>query len=97
MPQFIDRSPWNDQGSDRGRDQVTIRNLDFVFHPASVALVGASHKQGSIGTLIARNLLEGGFEGDLFFVNPKYKKIEGCKVYPDVGSLPKAPDLAVIA
>ncbi|MGM0656013.1 MAG: acetate--CoA ligase family protein, partial [Thermodesulfobacteriota bacterium] len=76
---------------------MTIRNLDFVFHPASVALVGASHKQGSIGTLIARNLLEGGFEGDLFFVNPKYKKIEGCKVYPDVGSLPKAPDLAVIA
>lgn len=76
---------------------MTIRNLDFVFHPASVALVGASHKQGSIGTLIARNLLEGGFAGDIFFVNPKYKKIEGCKVYPDVGSLPKAPDLAVIA
>lgn len=76
---------------------MTIRNLDFVFHPASVALIGASQNPGSIGTLIARNLLEAGFAGDIFFVNPKHKTIEGRRVYPDVGSLPKAPDLAVIA
>nr|WP_220128393.1 bifunctional acetate--CoA ligase family protein/GNAT family N-acetyltransferase [Desulfosalsimonas propionicica] len=68
-----------------------------MFHPGSVALIGASQKPGSIGTLIAHNLVESGFTGDIFFVNPKYKEIEGRCVYPDVDSMPKAADLAVIA
>lgn len=76
---------------------MTVRNLEFLFNPSSVALVGASQKPGSIGAVIARNLVRGGFAGDIFFVNPKYETIEGLAAYRDVDRLPKAPDLAIIA
>jgi acetyltransferase len=76
---------------------MTIRNLSFMFNPSSVALVGASQKPASIGAVLARNLVGGGFKGDIFPVNPKYKTIEGLAVYPDLTHLPKTPDLAVIA
>jgi acetyltransferase len=76
---------------------MTIRNLNFMFNPSSVALVGASQKSGSIGAVLARNLVRAGFKGDIFPVNPKYSIIEGLTAYPDLDSLPKTPDLAVIA
>jgi len=76
---------------------MTIRNLDTLFNPSSVALVGASRKPGTIGAVLAHNLISGGFEGDIFPVSPNYKEIEGRRAYPNVDSLPKAPDLAVIA
>ncbi len=76
---------------------MTIRNLDFMFKPVSVALVGASQRPGSIGAVLARNLAGAGFKGEIFPINSKYKTIEGLPVYPDLKRLPKAPDLAVIA
>jgi acetyltransferase len=76
---------------------MTVRNLKCMFNPSAVALVGASQRPGSIGALIARNLVCAGFKGDIFPVNPKYRTIEGLPAYPDVQSLPKTPDLAVIA
>ncbi|MDX2454098.1 bifunctional acetate--CoA ligase family protein/GNAT family N-acetyltransferase [Desulfosarcina sp.] len=76
---------------------MTVRNLKCMFNPAAVALVGASQRPGSIGTLIAKNLVNAGFKGDILPVNPKYKSIEGLPAYPDVQSLPKTPELAVIA
>ena len=76
---------------------MTIRNLQFMFNPSSVALIGASQKPGSIGAVLSRNLVSGGFNGDIFPVNPKYRTIEGLLTYPDLDSLPKTPDLAVIA
>jgi acetyltransferase len=76
---------------------MTIRNLNFMFDPSSVALVGASEKPGSIGAVLARNLVGAGFKGDIFPVNPECSAIEGLPAYPDLDSLPKAPDLAVIA
>ncbi|MFZ7128257.1 MAG: GNAT family N-acetyltransferase [Desulfobacterales bacterium] len=76
---------------------MTIRNLDFMFKPATVALVGASRRPGSIGCVLARNLVSAGFGGDIYFVNPKYDSLEGRQVHHDVGRLPQPPDLAVIA
>ena len=76
---------------------MTVRNLNFMFNPSSVALVGASQRPRSIGALLARNLARAGFKGDIFPVNPKYKTIEGLPAYPDLVSLPKTPDLVVIA
>ena len=75
---------------------MTIRNLDALFHPGSVALIGASNRPHSIGAVIAENLHEGGFEGPILPVNPKHKSIAGILCYPDVASLPVVPDLAVI-
>lgn len=76
---------------------MSIRNLDKAFAPNSVVLVGASVKPGTIGYVMAQNLLTGGFTGDTFFVNPKYANIAGHPCYPTVESLPVAPDLAIIA
>jgi len=76
---------------------MTIRNLDAMFAPGSIALIGAREKEGSVGRVLLRNLTQGGFVGPVFAVNPHGGAIDGLDVYPDVASLPEAPDLAVIA
>jgi acetyltransferase len=75
---------------------VSIRNLDFLFHPRSVAVIGASKRAASIGSTVMRNLLAGGFDGPVMPVNPKYRAVAGVLAYPDVSSLPEIPDLGVI-
>ncbi len=74
---------------------MTIRNLDLMFQPRSVALIGASRQQGSLGNLLARNLAQT-FRGDVAFVNPRGGEIDGRICLPAIASLPAAPDLAVI-
>ncbi len=76
---------------------MTIRNLNALFQPRSVALIGASKRPHSVGAVIARNLLRGGFDGPIMPVNPKHRSIEGVLTYPSIASLPMVPDLAVIA
>jgi acetyltransferase len=79
------------------KDQnMTVRNLDGLFKPTSVALIGASGQPSSPGAVIARNLRGGGFAGRIMLVNPKHPQIDGEPCYPDVASLPTAPDLAVV-
>ncbi len=75
---------------------MTIRNLDFAVHPKSVAVVGATVREGSVGNVVLRNIVNGGFEGDIWPVNPKYHEINGLSCYPSARSLPGPPDLAVI-
>lgn len=75
---------------------MTIRNLDAVFRPESVALIGASNRPHSVGAVIAKNLREGGFEGPVLPVNPNYKSVAGVLCYPNIANLPIAPDLAII-
>ena len=75
---------------------MSVRNLDAIFHPKSVALIGASNRPHSIGATIAENLRLGGFDGPVLPVNPKHAAVSGILCYPDVKSLPLAPDLAVI-
>ena len=76
---------------------MTIRNLDRLLRPRSVALIGATPKPGHVGNVVLRNLRQGGFGGRLMLVNPRHAEIDGLAVQPDVASLPEAPDLAVIA
>jgi acetyltransferase len=75
---------------------MSVRNLRQLLAPKSVALVGASERPGSVGATVWRNLLEGGFKGTLFPVNPKYDTLGGHRVWPDVADLPQAPELAII-
>ena len=75
---------------------MTTRNLDALFRPRSVALIGASNRPHSVGAVIAENLREGGFDGPILPVNPKHSSVAGILCYPDVKSLPLAPELAVI-
>ncbi len=76
---------------------MTIRNLDCLFKPRSIALIGASKRPQSVGAVLARNLFNAGFDGPVMPVNPKHKAIEGVLTYADVDSLPITPDLAVIS
>jgi acetyltransferase len=76
---------------------VTIRNLDYLFKPRSIALIGASKTPSSVGAVLARNLFKGGFDGPIMPVNPKHQAIEGVLTYPNIQSLPISPDLAVIS
>jgi acetyltransferase len=76
---------------------MSIKNLNFLLNPSSVALIGASSRPHSVGEVILKNILHTGFKGDVFLVNPRYQFMGGLPAYPNVASLPRAPDLAVIA
>ncbi len=76
---------------------MTIRNLDFLFKPKSIALIGASQRPGSVGAILARNLLNRDGDLQIYPVHPKHEEVEGVPVLRSVADLPQAPDLAVIA
>jgi acetyltransferase len=75
---------------------MPIHNLDKIFHPQSVAVVGASRRSQSVGHTVLHNLIDGGFKGDVYPVNPKYEAIGNTPCFADVATLPKAADLVVI-
>ena len=75
---------------------MSVRNLESLFQPASVAVIGASDRAGSVGQVIWRNLVDGGFKGSLWPVNQRQDTVGGVPAWPDVASLPLAPALAVI-
>jgi acetyltransferase len=76
---------------------VTIRNLDKLFRPQSLAIIGASAREGAIGHVLARNVLAGGFRGALSFVNPKYNSVLDRPCVASIAALDAPPDLAIIA
>ena len=76
---------------------MSIRNLDKIFKPRAIALIGATPKPHTVGAMLLSNLRNAGFPGRLMLVNPRYSEIAGLPGYSDVTSLPETPDLAVIA
>nr|WP_319999911.1 GNAT family N-acetyltransferase [uncultured Draconibacterium sp.] len=75
---------------------MAIKKLDSIFRPKRIALVGVSNTPDSVGGITLRNLVGGGFNGVVYPVNPRREAVFGIPCYPDVKSLPKTPDLAVI-
>lgn len=75
---------------------MTIRNLDHVNHPKYIAVIGASVRAGSVGRVVMNNILDGGFEGEVWPVNPKYDQIAGRDCYRKIKDIPGVPDVAVI-
>ena len=75
---------------------MSVRNLDAIFQPKSIALIGASTREHAVGTVVAHNLLSGGFGGAVLPVNPHHTSVGGVLAYARVADLPVAPDLAVI-
>jgi acetyltransferase len=67
-----------------------------MFRPRSVAVVGANNRPQRVGNVIMRNLLASGFDGPIMPVNPRYEAVAGVLTYPDVASLPRTPDLAIL-
>ena len=79
------------------RTPMGLYNLDNIFHPSSIAVIGASERKGSIGRSLLTNLIEGGFDGGLYPVNPKYDRLQDRRCYARISDAPAAPDMAVIA
>ncbi|MEM4013260.1 CoA-binding protein, partial [Desulfurococcus sp.] len=70
--------------------------LESFFNPRSVAIVGATPKEGKVGRVILENFIKK-YKGRIYPVNPGYNEIMGLKCYRSVSELPETPDLAVIA
>jgi acetyltransferase len=74
-----------------------IHNLDRIFNPKSIAVIGARLKPDSVGAIMMRNLKEGGFGGEIFPVNPRRSEIMGYKSFSSVEAIPSPVDLGIIA
>ena len=75
---------------------MSIRNLQHLFAPTSVAVIGASDRPGSVGATVWRNLASAGLRGALWPVNLRHAQVGGRQAWRSVAELPAAPELAVI-
>ena len=75
---------------------MTVRNLASLLEPASLAVIGASNRSGSVGATVWRNARAAGFKGPVYAVNPKHTQLDGEPVCASVGDLPAAPELAIL-
>ena len=74
-----------------------VASLRHILAPASVAVIGASRRPGSVGRVILRNIVSGGFPGPVYAVNPAATELDGVPCVPSAAALPGDVDLAVIA
>ncbi len=72
-----------------------MHELEPVFNPRSIAVIGASRREGTIGQQVTKNLIEGGFPGPIYPINPGATEILGLKAYPSIGDVPGQVDAAV--
>ncbi|UCF78877.1 MAG: acetate--CoA ligase family protein [Candidatus Eiseniibacteriota bacterium] len=73
-----------------------MKDLDCIFRPRSVAVIGASTKDGSIGRELLRNIIDYEFNGMVFPINPKAEFIHSIKTYPSIVDVPDQVDLAIV-
>jgi acetyltransferase len=74
----------------------TSSKLDSIFYPKSMAIIGASRQQGSVGQALLANIIDSRFQGIAYPVNPRAKGILGIKCYPSVMDIPDEVDLAIV-
>lgn len=75
---------------------MSVRNLDPLFRPRSVAVIGGSSRAGTLGERVLSNVIDGGFEDTIFAVNPHRVEFEDAWWVESIADLPEAPELAVI-
>ncbi|TXL87607.1 acetate--CoA ligase family protein [Streptomyces sp. IB2014 016-6] len=78
------------------REEILL-SMRRLMEPRSVAVIGASNEDGKIGNSVMRNLIDGGFAGEIYPVNPKADDILGRKAYKSVMDVPGEPDVAIFA
>ena len=81
---------------DRLGDAMAGTDLDMIFSPKSIAVVGASRHPGKIGYELVHNLVLNEYKGRIYPVNPKAEAVHGLPCYPSVTALPEAVDLAIV-
>ena len=75
---------------------MSVTNLEYLFKPKSVAVIGATNDPRNAGNIVMRNIMAGGFMGPVMPVSNDAEAIAGVLTYASVKSLPKTPDLAVV-
>ena len=75
---------------------MDIRKLDLIFKPKRIAVLGVTINPNSVGGKVVSNLLGGGYPGVVYPVNPQHEAVLGMHCFPEVKSLPRTPDLALI-
>ena len=76
---------------------MSTANLDKLFDPQSIAIIGASNKKGSVGYILLRNLIGAEYDGIVYPVNPTAPSVQGIQAYASISQVPRKIDLAVIA
>ncbi len=76
---------------------MSTANLDKLFDPRSIAVIGASNKKGSVGYILLRNLIGAEYDGIVYPVNPTAPSVQGIQAYASISQVPRKIDLAVIA
>ena len=71
-------------------------SFESFFNPKSVAIVGASRQKGKVGYEILFNMINAGYKGKIYPVNPSGNEIEGIKCYPDLESIGVIPELVIL-
>ncbi|MCS7001659.1 MAG: GNAT family N-acetyltransferase, partial [Dehalococcoidia bacterium] len=84
------------QSADQRLHVATRASLEPIFQPRSVAVIGASRRRGTIGHELFRNLLNGGFPGPVYPVNPTTNAVASVRTYPSVKAIPDKVDLGII-
>ena len=74
-----------------------VRAMNRIMRPDSIAVIGASSEEGKIGNSVMKNLVNGGYKGQIYPINPKADEILGYKAYPSVKDIPGPVDTAVFA
>lgn len=72
-------------------------NLDLLFHPRSIAIIGATSQDWGGGGILLKSITDNGFTGKVYPINPREKELRGLTVYPDITQVPGEVDLAIIA
>ncbi|MFY8274311.1 bifunctional acetate--CoA ligase family protein/GNAT family N-acetyltransferase [Pseudoalteromonas sp. SSDWG2] len=75
---------------------MSVKRISQFFNPKSIAVIGASNNASRPGYIVMRNLLQGGFNGPIMPVTPKYKAVHGVLAYDTINSLPCTADIAII-
>jgi acetyl coenzyme A synthetase (ADP forming)-like protein len=86
-----------EEGPPRYSQAEILEVMNKLMRPRAIAVVGASESEGKIGNSVMKNLVNGGFEGEIYPVNPKASEILGKQVYADIDDLPDDVDVAVFA
>jgi acetyl coenzyme A synthetase (ADP forming)-like protein len=81
----------------RPSQEEILASMQRIMQPESVAVIGASDQEGKIGNSVMKNLINGGYEGEIYPINPKSSEIMGRKCYKSVAEIPGTPDIAVFA
>ena len=75
---------------------MSVHNLENMFNPHRVAVVGAGREPSQLGHIVLRNLVDAGFDGVVYPINPGRESVSGIQAYPSVAETPAKPDLAIV-